>query len=99
MWKGDDGSRKRLKTGSDTESEPVSGTKRGDPTSARVKQSLRVQSAICASHIISSSFDVTHAINIFLVGAWVGFQASVNTLKLTNRHFCLHHVERSTKHH
>jgi hypothetical protein len=37
------------------------------------KQEPRVQSAICASQEISSSFNITHTINLTLVGIWSGF--------------------------
>ena len=81
VYESDDDSRKRLKTGSDAESTPVSETKCGDPTDARVKQSLRVQSAMCAAHIISpsSSFKATNTINILLVGTWAGSSRGAST--------------------
>ena len=37
------------------------------------KQAPRVQSAIYASYKISSSFDISHVINLLLIGTWIGF--------------------------
>jgi len=38
-----------------------------------LRQAPKVQSAIYASHKISSSFDVSHTINLLLIGTWLGF--------------------------
>ena len=38
------------------------------------KQAPKVQSAIYASHKISSSFDISHTLNLLLIGTWVGFE-------------------------
>jgi len=42
------------------------------------KQAPRVQSAIYASHKISSSFDISHTINLLLIGTWVGFELDLH---------------------
>ena len=68
-YESDGSSRKRLKTGL----ESISETQYENWHSARVKRSPRVQSAIYAAHILSSSFDATHTINIALVGTWACF--------------------------
>ena len=42
------------------------------------KQMPKVQSAIYASHKISSSFDISHTINLILIGTWMGLQRNLN---------------------
>jgi len=37
------------------------------------KQGPKIQSAIYASHKLSSSFDISHTINLLLIGKWAGF--------------------------
>jgi len=39
-----------------------------------VVEQVRVQSAVYVSHKISSSFDVSHTINLLLIGTWIGFR-------------------------
>ena len=99
IYESDGNSRKRAKTSGDTALEPISETMREYQPSAQVKQAPRVQSAIYAAHILSSSFNITHTINITLVGTWAYFWASVQTLKLFNRHFRSRHLDRSTRRH
>ena len=70
MYESDGNSRKRLKAGDDTALKSISETQYEDWPGARVKQAPRVQSAIYATHILSSSFDVAHTINVTLVGTW-----------------------------
>jgi hypothetical protein len=41
------------------------------------KRAPKVQSAIYASHKISSSFDISHTINLLLIGTWVGFELNL----------------------
>ena len=40
------------------------------------KHPPRVQSALYADHRASSSFDITHAVNIILIGMWASFRWS-----------------------
>ena len=40
------------------------------------KHPPRVQSALYAAHRASSSFDITHAVNIILIGMWASFRWS-----------------------
>ena len=94
LYESEGNSRKRFKTGGDAPPEPVSET-----PSRRVKQAPNVQSAIYAAHIISSSFNVTHTINILLVGASIRFEANFHALELPDRHFRPRHLDRSTKRH
>ena len=42
------------------------------------KQAPKVQSAIYASHKISSSFDISHTINLLLIGTWVGYELDLH---------------------
>ena len=81
--------RKRLKTVGDAPLEPVGDTPLepvSEIPSGRVKRAPEVQSAIYATRIISSSFNMTHTINILLKGTWIRFEANVHTPKLPDRH-------------
>jgi len=60
------------------------------------KQAPKVQSAIYASHKISSSFDISHTINLLLIGTWVGFQLDLHWHTL-DRYFHSPHLDRPAK--
>jgi hypothetical protein len=71
------GGTSKRETETDTQSEPRAETP-DEPVVERwkkpQKQALKVQSAIYTSHKISSSFDISHTINLLLISTWVGFE-------------------------
>ena len=60
------------------------------------RQGPKVQSAIYASHKVSSSFDISHTINLLLIGTLVDFWLESHRYIL-DRHIVSHHLDRPTK--
>ena len=94
LYASEENPRKKFKAGGDPALEPI-----GETTTKPEKQPPHVQSAIYAAHLLSSAFNITHAINILLVGTWARFDVNAHMLKLPDRHFRSCHLDRSTKRH
>ena len=52
--------------------------KKADVPAKALQQPNRIQSAVYAAHRLSSSFNITHTINIVLVGMWESFQQDLH---------------------
>jgi len=57
------------------------------------KQALKVQSAIYASHKILSSFDISHTINLILIGTLLSTEFLVGPALILGRHLPSSHLD------